>query len=161
MSSTFTEIEDASTPIPIIRLWSSLLVPLQGDLTDAQATMLSTDVLRNIERRGCQSLIIDASGLWLVDSHLCSVIADLARSAGLMGTRTILSGLRPEVALTLLAMDVVLNDVETALNLEQALESIGITTLDAEKTAEEPLDPMLGYFAASADAASKEEVTSE
>ena len=118
--------EDTSTPVPIIRLWDSLLVPLQGDLTDAQATMLSADVLRNIERRGCSALIIDASGLWLVDSHLCSVIADLARSASLMGTRTILSGLQPEVALTLLAMDVTLDGIETCLNLEQALESIGI-----------------------------------
>jgi rsbT antagonist protein RsbS len=128
--TTHHEREDTSAPVPIIRLWSSLLVPLQGDLTDGQATVLCADVLRDIERRGCSALIVDASGLWLVDSHLCSVIADLARSASLMGARTILSGLQPEVALTLLAMDVTLEGIETVLDLEQALESIGIVAPD-------------------------------
>lgn len=126
MSDYLGEDEDYGAPVPIIRLWDSMLVPLQGDLTDAQATQLSGEVLHGIQRRGCSALIIDASGLWLVDSHLCSVIADLARSASLMGTKTILSGLRPEVTLTLLAMDVTLEGVDTALNLEQALETIGI-----------------------------------
>lgn len=120
-------LHEEPAPVPIIRLWDSMLVPLQGDLTDAQVTALSEEVLQEIQRRGCDALIIDASGLWLVDSHLCSVIADLARSVSLMGTVTVLAGLRPEVALTLLAMDVTLEGIQTALNLEQALERVGIS----------------------------------
>jgi rsbT antagonist protein RsbS len=156
MTTNF-EHEDTSAPVPIIRLWSSLLVPLQGDLTDAQATVLSDEVLRNIERRGCNALIIDASGLWLVDSHLCSVIADLARSASLMGTRTILSGLQPEVALTLLAMDVALESIETALNLEQALESIGIVAPQSGDSTEQIFELLGGVDEISLD----QEVSSE
>ncbi len=129
--------DEEVTPVPIIRLWDCLLVPLQGDLTDAQATLLSDDVLRHIERRNCRALIVDASGLWLVDSHLCSVLADLARSASLMGTRTILSGIRPEVALTLLAMDISLEGIETVLNLELALEGLGIRGLVDEQDDDE------------------------
>lgn len=118
--------EDLETPVPIIRLWDSMLVPLQGELSDAQAARLSSDVLEGIRHRGAHALIIDASGLWLVDSHLCAALADIARSASLMGTHTILSGLRPEVALTLLEMDIAFAGLQTALNLEQALESVGI-----------------------------------
>jgi rsbT antagonist protein RsbS len=119
-------IEDTSTPVPIIRLWDNLLVPLQGDLTDRQAGTLLDDVLRDIERRSCRALIVDVSGLWLIDSHLCSVLADLAQSASLMGTRTFVAGLRPEVTLTLLSMGIALQGVETVLSLERALERIGI-----------------------------------
>lgn len=118
--------DDHETRIPVIRLWDCMLVPLQGELSDAQAARLTDDVLSRIERAGCAALIVDASGLWLVDSHLCAVLAELARAASLMGTRTILSGLRPGVTLTLLAMDMTPVGVGTALNLEQALEAAGI-----------------------------------
>ena len=136
--SELTLQQELESPVPIIWLWDSMLVPLQGELSDEQATQLTRDILEGIRRRGCEALIIDASGLWLVDSHLCAVLVDLARSARLMGTHTILSGLRPEVALTLLAMDVGFAGVETALNLEQALEAIGIGPIagDAPTSAE-------------------------
>ncbi|MEM6290370.1 MAG: STAS domain-containing protein [Myxococcota bacterium] len=112
--------------LPIIWLWDCMLVPLQGELSDAQAARLTHDVLEGIRMRGCDGLIIEVSGLWLVDSHLCASLADIAHAARLMGTRTLLSGLRPEVALTLLAMDISFRGFETALNLEQALETLGI-----------------------------------
>jgi len=117
--------------LPIIWLWDCMLVPLQGELSDAQAERLTQDVLEGIRARGCEGLIIEVSGLWLVDSHLCAVLADVARAARLMGTRTMLSGLRPEVALTLLAMDISFTGFETALNLEQALEALGIRRAEA------------------------------
>ncbi len=117
---------DIESRLPIIWLWDCMLVPLQGELSDAQAACLTQDVLEGIKSRGCEGLIIEVSGLWLVDSHLCASLADIACAARLMGTRTFLSGLRPEVALTLLAMDIPLRGFETALNLEQALEALGI-----------------------------------
>ncbi len=128
------------TPVPVIWLWDNILVPLQGDLTDGQAARLSQDVLSSVVKRPCAALIVDASGLWLVDSHLCSVLADLARSARLMGVRTILSGLRPEIALTLLAMDISLDEMETVLSLEQALEQLGIR--HPSETGAQPIEGM-------------------
>ena len=126
--------------LPIIWLWDCMLVPLQGELSDAQAAGLTQDVLEGIENRGCEGLIIEVSGLWLVDSHLCASLADIAGAARLMGTRTLLSGLRPEVALTLLAMDIPLRGFETALNLEQALEALGIRRAATESPHTTPWD---------------------
>jgi rsbT antagonist protein RsbS len=116
-----------SHPIPVIALWNNLLVPLQGDISDAQAEQLSQDVLGKIAERSHRSLVIDVSGLWLVDSHLCAVLQNLARAASLMGTPAVISGLRPEVALTLNSLGLELGEIETALSLEHALARVGVT----------------------------------
>lgn len=117
---------DETGSIPVIRLWDFLLVSLQGDLTDAQAESMTAEVLQIIRDEGHRALVVDISGLWLVDSHLCSVIAHLGATANLMGAHTIVAGMRPEVTLTLLAMDVRLEDLHTVLSLEQALEHLGV-----------------------------------
>jgi rsbT antagonist protein RsbS len=113
-------------PIPIIKLWDLLLVPLQGEISDLQSERLSQEVLERIDREGAYGLIIDVTGLWLLDSHLCSVVSTLASSAHLMGAQTILSGLSPEIAITLQAMDLDLVGVTTVPTLEEALESLEI-----------------------------------
>lgn len=135
--------EDLEARLPIIWLWDCMLVPLQGELSDGQAARLTQDVLDGIRQRGCEGLIIEVSGLWLVDSHLCASLADIARAARLMGTRTMLSGLRPEVALTLLAMDISFTGFETALNLEQALEALGIRRAEDARAAPDFLEDAL------------------
>ena len=121
-----------SHPIPVIALWNNLLVPLQGDISDAQAEQLSQDVLGKIARRSHRSLVIDVSGLWLVDSHLCSVLQNLARAASLMGTPAVIAGLRPEVALALNSMGLEFGEIETALSLEHALARVGVNRPDEE-----------------------------
>ena len=135
--------DDLEARLPIIWLWDCMLVPLQGELSDGQAARLTQDVLDGIRQRGCEGLIIEVSGLWLVDSHLCASLADIARAARLMGTRTMLSGLRPEVALTLLAMDISFTGFETALNLEQALEALGIRRAEDARAAPDFLEDAL------------------
>ncbi len=136
--------------IPIIPLWGNLIVPLQGDITDAQAAQLCSDVLRDIQRTGARGMVVDISGLWLVDSHLCAVLARLAASARLMGTRTVLCGMGADVALTLQSMGIQLEGVETALGLEEGLSLLGVKVLggssaSAEREASLKLaDEMLG-----------------
>lgn len=107
--------------IPIIKLWDYLLVPLQGDISDGQAALLKHDVLERIRHTSCVGVVVDLSGLWLVDSHLCAVIATLAASARLMGTTTVISGMKPDVALTLQTMGIDLAGVRSARNLEHAI----------------------------------------
>jgi rsbT antagonist protein RsbS len=137
--------------IPIIPLWGQLIVPLQGDITDAQAAQLCSDVLRDIQRTSARGMVVDISGLWLVDSHLCAVLARLAASARLMGTRTVLCGMGADVALTLQSMGIQLEGVETALGLEAGLALLGIRavgakTAAAEREAAQSLaDEMLGF----------------
>ena len=112
--------------IPIIKLWRLLLVPLQGELTDDLADQLTSEVLDRIYREGASGIVIDITGLWMVDSHLCSVLTQLSASAQLLGAKTIISGLKPDIALTLETMGIQLGAVETALDLEAALNSLGL-----------------------------------
>jgi len=128
--------------IPIIKLWTLLLVPLQGELTDELANQLTTEVLSRIHEDGCSGLVIDITGLWLVDSHLCAVLSELSSAASLMGARTLLSGMKPDIALTLETMGVELRGVRTTLNLEDALSALGVVgprdEFDDEPTMDEP-----------------------
>jgi rsbT antagonist protein RsbS len=103
-----------------------LLVPLQGDVTDSQMESLETTLLERIRQKGPRGLVIDASGVWLMDSHLCAVLGRIAGAARLMGTRPVLSGLSPSVVMTLDQMGIALEGIETALGLESALELLGL-----------------------------------
>ncbi|WP_437291563.1 STAS domain-containing protein [Sorangium sp. So ce406] len=118
--------------LPIINLWDRILVPIQGDVTDDLAEQLNTEVLRAIHESGAKGLVIDLTAVWIMDSHLCAVLSNLASAARLMGTPTILSGLSPEIAMTLQAMGVELEAVRTALTLEQALTMLGLEVRRAE-----------------------------
>jgi rsbT antagonist protein RsbS len=113
--------------VPIIKLWNLLLVPLQGEVNDELAEQLTSEVLDRIHQLGCGGLVIDITGLWLVDSHLCSVLSQLSSAAALMGARTFISGMKPEIALTLETMGVQLKGVSTTLDLENALELLGVS----------------------------------
>ncbi|WP_437971730.1 STAS domain-containing protein [Sorangium sp. So ce260] len=126
--------------LPIINLWDRILVPIQGDVTDDLAEQLNTEVLRAIHESGAKGLVIDLTAVWIMDSHLCAVLSNLASAARLMGTPTILSGLSPEIAMTLQAMGVELEAVRTALTLEQALTMLGLEVRRAEARDEDDED---------------------
>ena len=111
--------------LPIIKLWDRIVVPIQGEITDELAGQLSSEILKVIHQSGAHGLVLDLTGVWIMDSHLCSVLSNLAAAARLMGTPTIISGLSPEIAMTLQTMGVELQAVRTALSLEQALAMLG------------------------------------
>jgi rsbT antagonist protein RsbS len=112
--------------IPVIRLWDVLLVPIQGDLADHEAERLADGLLTRIHKEGARGLVIDLSGVWMLDSHLCAVVVRLSRAARLLGTSTTVTGLSPEVALTLQSMGLDLGDGRTARTLEEALTGFGL-----------------------------------
>lgn len=118
---------DDMNNVTCIPLWDCLIVPLQGDVTDTHADELVTEVLNRVQRDQCFGVLVDLSGVWTLDSHLCSVLARLALAAKLMGAKTVLSGMKPEIAMTLEAMGVELRGIETVATLEDALGSMGIT----------------------------------
>jgi rsbT antagonist protein RsbS len=123
-------MDDDYGRIPIIKLWRLLLVPLQGELTDELADRLTSEVLDRIYREGSSGIVVDITGLWMVDSHLCSVLTQLSSAAQLLGARTIISGLKPDIALTLETMGIELGAIETALDLEAAMNSLGLRSPD-------------------------------
>lgn len=123
--------------LPIIKLWDRIVVPIQGEITDELAGQLSQEILREIHVSGAHGLVLDLTGVWIMDSHLCSVLSNLASAARLMGTPTIISGLSPEIAMTLQTMGVELESVQTALSLETALAMLGLDVRRAEEDEED------------------------
>ena len=111
--------------IPILRIGSTLLVSIQIDLHDAVAEAFQADVLSAIEQRGTTGLVVDISGLDMVDTYVARILAETGRMAKLMGTRTVLVGMRPEVAATLVRMGYGLEGVRTALDLDDGLVLLG------------------------------------
>ncbi|MFZ6177170.1 STAS domain-containing protein [Nannocystis pusilla] len=111
---------------PVIQLWGRLVVPLQGDITDEVAAALVDDVLQRIRDSSAAGLVLDVTGMWTIDSHLCHVIAGLAAAAHLMGTPTVLCGMSGAIAITLQTMGIDFRQLHTALTLEDALERLGV-----------------------------------
>jgi rsbT antagonist protein RsbS len=111
--------------IPILRIGSTLLATVHIELRDAVAEAFQADVLLAIERSGASGLVIDISGLDMVDSYVARIVAETGRMAKLMGTDTVLVGMRPEVAATLVRMGYGMEGVRTALNLDDGLELLG------------------------------------
>jgi rsbT antagonist protein RsbS len=109
-------------PIPLIRLFGNLIVSIQVSLTDTLMANLVEDITREIERSQVSGLILDLSGVDILDSHLTYRLRNLAVAARLMGVDTIVCGLRPVVVMTLVEMGLELAGVLRALNLERALE---------------------------------------
>jgi rsbT antagonist protein RsbS len=118
--------------IPIIRLYSNLIVPIQGTIGDEAMSQLNDDVTKRIEEGGANGLVIDVSGVALMDSFITRNIRDLALSARLMGVPTIVSGMQPAVAITLVEMGLEIQGLETSLNLERALERLAENETESE-----------------------------
>lgn len=121
-------------PLPFIKLWGTLLVPLQGEVTDNLAERIHNEVLRLVHQSEVESVIIDITGLWLLDSHICAMLAALGASTRLMGARTVICGMSAEIAQTLQMMDIGLDSVESALNVEEAFELIGVRISRSEES---------------------------
>jgi len=107
--------------IPIIKLRDVLIVSVQVSLSDAVVVQLKDDITNKIESTQARALIIDVSGIDLMDSYISRAIRDIGLVARLMGVRTVISGLDPMVAMTLVEMGLELKGVRTALDLESAL----------------------------------------
>jgi rsbT antagonist protein RsbS len=109
-------------PIPILKLGSTLLATIQIELHDTVVDSFQNDVLEEIERTGSNGLIIDISALETVDSYVARMLANTGKMAKLMGAETVIVGMRPAVAATLVRMGYFMEGINTALSLEEGLE---------------------------------------
>ncbi|MET9367542.1 STAS domain-containing protein [Streptomyces griseoflavus] len=110
--------------VPVLRLGDVLLVTLQGDLHDSMAHRLQQDISETIVRSGVTGVVIDISGVEMVDSFLGRVLAEIAAQSALLAARTVVAGMRPAVAITLVELGLTLPGLRTALTTEAALESL-------------------------------------
>ncbi len=108
--------------IPILKVGDVLIASIQVALHDASAVQFKDDLLQKIHDTKARGVIIDLTAIDVVDSFIGRMIADIAAMSGLMGTRVVLTGLQPAVAITLVELGLELPSVLTALNLEKGLE---------------------------------------
>lgn len=119
--------------IPILRIGKTLITTVHIELRDDVAQAFQSDVLTTIEKTGASGLVIDITGLDTVDTYVARILAETGRMAKLMGTTSVLVGMRPEVASTLVQMGYAMDGVLTALNLESGLALLGRQLVTVEK----------------------------
>lgn len=118
----------ACAHVPVLRLGDVLLVTLQGDLHDSTAQQLQQDIADTISSSGVRGVVIDISGMEVVDSFLGRVLAEIAAQSSLLAARTVVAGMRPAVAITLVELGLTLPGLHTALNTEAAMDLLGRRT---------------------------------
>jgi rsbT antagonist protein RsbS len=108
-------------PIPIIQLDGVLIVSIQVALSDRLVAQLKEDVTARIELVDPRGLAIDVSGIDIMDSYISRNLRDIGLMARLMGVPTVISGMDPMIAMTLVEMGLDLEGVSTARNLDGAM----------------------------------------
>lgn len=107
--------------IPILRMGEYLLVTVQVDMHDQLALRLQEDLTDAIARHRSRAVLIDISSLELVDSFIGRMIASIAATARVLDAHTVLTGMKPAVAITLVELGMTLPGVRTALNVEKGM----------------------------------------
>jgi rsbT antagonist protein RsbS len=107
--------------IPILRMGELLLVTIQVDMHDQMAMELQDDLTAAIARHGAKGVLIDISALEMVDSFIGRMISDISGMARILDAATVLVGMRPAVAITLVELGLSLPGIATALNVERGM----------------------------------------
>lgn len=108
--------------IPILRMGNLLLVTIQIDMHDQVAMALQDDLTAAIQRTGAKGVLIDISSLDMVDSFIGRMIAGLSAMSRILDAHTVVVGIRPAVAITLVELGLNLEGVDTALDVERGMQ---------------------------------------
>ena len=108
--------------IPILRMGKYLLVTIQVDMHDRLAMQLQEDLTTRIAKEQSRGVLIDISALDIVDSFIGRMIADIAATSRILDAQTVVVGMQPAVAITLVELGMSLPGVRTALDVDQGME---------------------------------------
>jgi rsbT antagonist protein RsbS len=108
--------------IPILKMGEYLLVTIQVDMHDRLAMMLQDDLMSRIVDTRAKGVLIDISALEIVDSFIGRMLADIAAMSRILDAETVVVGMRPAVAITLVELGLSLAGVRTALNVERGMD---------------------------------------
>jgi rsbT antagonist protein RsbS len=108
--------------IPILQMGRCLLVTIQVDLQDQTALALQDDLAAKIESTGARGVLIDISALEIVDSFIGRMVAGISGIARVLDATTVVVGMQPAVAITLVELGLTLEGVRTALNVERGMK---------------------------------------
>ena len=118
--------------IAILKMGDSLLVSIQVDMHDRLAMALQDDLTAKIVATRARGVLIDISSLEVVDSFIGRMLTNIAAMARVLDAKTVVVGMRPAVAITLVELGLSLPGVRTALNVERGMELIRSAEGDAD-----------------------------
>ena len=108
--------------IPILKVGRVLIVPIQVDMDDQTVMLLQERILSELERTGARGVLMDISLLEMVDSFIGRMLSDIAAMARIMDARTVVVGMQPAVAITLVELGLELKGVDTVLNVDEGFK---------------------------------------
>src|ERR1700739_1284007 len=108
--------------IPILRMGEFLLITVQVDMHDRLAMQLQDDLTEKIVRFGSRGVLIDISALEIVDSFIGRMLGNIAAMSRVLDAQTVVVGMRPAVAITLVELGLALPGIRTALNVDAGME---------------------------------------
>lgn len=108
--------------IPILKMGPFLLVTIQVDLYDRLALNLESDLIQMVNKMGSRGVLIDISAVNIVDSFMGRILGNIASMSKILDAQTVVVGMQPAVAITLVELGLPLNGVRTALNVEKGME---------------------------------------
>jgi rsbT antagonist protein RsbS len=118
--------------IPILRMGRLLLVTIQVDMHDKLAMTLQNDLTERITETGAKGVLLDISSLDIVDSFIGRMISNIAAMSRVLDAQTVVVGMQPAVAITLVELGLSLPGVRTALNVEKGMEILRERTADLD-----------------------------
>jgi rsbT antagonist protein RsbS len=126
--------------IPILKMGDFLLVTIQVDMHDQLASALQDDLTNEISKSNAKGVLIDISSLDIVDSFIGRMLANTSAMARVLDAETVVVGMQPAVAITLVELGLNLSGVHTALDVEKGMEmlrrNVGMPDLDEDTGAE-------------------------
>jgi len=123
--------------IPILRMGPFLLVTIQVDLYDRLALDLESDLIQMVNKTNAAGVLIDISAVSIVDSFMGRILGNIASMSKIMDAETVVVGMQPAVAITLIELGLPLKGVHTALNVEKGMEWLKARTNDIESVNDE------------------------
>jgi rsbT antagonist protein RsbS len=108
--------------IPILKMGPFLLVTIQVDLYDRLALNLESDLIKMVDKMSAKGVLIDISAVNIVDSFMGRILGNIASMSKILDAQTVVVGMQPAVAITLVELGLPLNGVRTALNVEKGME---------------------------------------
>jgi rsbT antagonist protein RsbS len=134
--------------IPILKMGPHLLVTIQVDMHDRLALTLQDDLTAKIAEVGAKGVLIDISALEIVDSFIGRMLANIANMSRVLDAQTVVVGMQPAVAITLVELGMSLTGVRTALNVEKGMKLLSAAIDD---TGSGPADVAAGEHASLAE----------
>jgi rsbT antagonist protein RsbS len=119
--------------IPILKMGQLLLVTIQVDMHDRLAMALQEDLTEKIASTRARGVLIDISSLEIVDSFIGRMLGNIAAMSKVLGAATVVTGMQPSVAITLVELGLSLKGVRTALNVEKGMEMLKSSMDDEEE----------------------------